>query len=116
MSTVIPPTVGRVVYFWPSADFRSQEGAQPQAAIIAYVHGERMVNIAGFDCNGAPFSQTSVQLAQPGDAEVPKGSFVEWMPFQIGQAAKTIEAQAVAAQATAKPASIFNNTGGQAPK
>ena len=112
---LIPPTVGRVVLFWPSAEFKAQKGSQPNAALVAYVHSDRMVNIAGFDCNGAPFSRTSVQLVQPGDPEVPKGAFVEWMPYQIGQAKAQVdklpEAKAVAAApvvtTTEKP-SVFN--------
>jgi hypothetical protein len=86
---MISPTIGRVVWFWSSAN----EDNRPCAALVAYVHSDTMINVGGFDHNGAPVSQTSVQLIQ-GD-EVPKGPHCRWMPFQKGQAAKNevLEAQ-----------------------
>lgn len=61
---------------------------QPQAAIVAFVHSDRMVNLAVFGQNGNTFPMTSVTLRQPED-ERPSGPFCEWMPYQQGQAAKT---------------------------
>jgi hypothetical protein len=93
---IIQPTVGRVVWYrelYPE----SIEGPQyksPQAAIVTYVHSDRMVNLATFDCNGNLNPRTSVRLVQDGD-EDPGCSHCEWMPYQKGQAAKTeaLEAQ-----------------------
>lgn len=85
---VIVPSVGRVLWFWPSKEYKEQERAQPCAAICTYVHSERMVNISTYNCNGEQYPLTSVPLRQPDDADPAKGPFVEWMPYQIGQAAK----------------------------
>lgn len=88
-TTVITPTVGRVVIFRPaktSYDFGYTvlEG-KDHAAIVACVHGLRCVNLTISDANGKTFNRTSVQLRQPGDA-VPVGDYCEWMPYQVGQA------------------------------
>ena len=85
---IIAPTVGRVVWYTPVAG--APEGVnhtdQPFAALVTYVWGDRMVNLAVFDHNGVAQSRTSVPLVQEGD-ELPNGSpFCRWMPFQIGQA------------------------------
>jgi len=91
---LINPTVGRVVWFFPSlltseAGFASPKGDAPLAAIIAHVWSETMVNLAVFDANGASHSRTSVRLVHEeltGDR--PAEAFCTWMPFQKGQAAK----------------------------
>ncbi len=44
-----------------------------------------MVNIGFRDQNGVPYAATSVDLWQ-GDNARPETNFVEWMPFQVGQA------------------------------
>ncbi|SNB69412.1 hypothetical protein SAMN06265338_103214 [Rhodoblastus acidophilus] len=89
---MIKPTVGRVVWYRPGpSDFGklAVNGDQPLAAIVSTVWNDRMVNIAGFDANGMPFNRTSVTLVQEGDAfPAINSGYVEWMPFQIGQAKK----------------------------
>lgn len=85
---VIPPSIGRVLWYWRNAEAKSEPGAQPQACLCCYVHNDRLVNIAGFDCDGRHFAERSVPLRQPSDSVPEKGSFVEWMPYQIGAAAK----------------------------
>jgi hypothetical protein len=95
MSDVIKPTVGRVVWYWPDAHDTSALGAvaygsdQPFAATVAYVHGDRMVNLSIVDHNGRQYERRSVTLLQPGDS-VPgsKEGRAEWVPYQVGQAAK----------------------------
>lgn len=90
---VIPPTVGRVLWYYPA--LRSGEsnfavhadGGGPYAAIIAHVWSETMVNLTVFDANGAPHSRTSVTLIQDDDVAT-DNAFCGWMPFQKGQAAK----------------------------
>lgn len=92
---MIKPTVGRVVWFRPSLNAAAEGGftyhnnGQPLAAIVAYVWGDRMVNLAVFDSNGVLHSKTSVPLVQDGDEPSPDGYYCEWMPYQKGQAAKT---------------------------
>ena len=104
MTTIIKPTVGRKVWYRPSAyDLMgpvpmcgsTAPGAQPLDATIIAVWGDRMVNVLVTDSMGKQFPVLSVTLLQAGD-EPPKdaegniaGRYVEWMPYQQGQAAKT---------------------------
>lgn len=82
---MIQPSVGRVVWYYPSGPRPSQ----PYPALVAYVHSDRCINVGGFTNGGQPFSDTSVQLLQDDDA-VPVGqAYACWMPFQKGQAQKT---------------------------
>lgn len=86
---MIKPTIGRVVWFWPSYAV-----AQPYAALIAFVHSDAQVNLAVFDGRGVGEGLDYVILYQ-GIGERPSGRFCEWMPYQQGQAAKaeTLEKQ-----------------------
>jgi len=96
---MIKPTVGRVVWFQPAKSEDEPLREQPLAAIIAYVWNDRMVNLGGFDENGAPFAATSVTLIQEEDDTQPaSGYFAQWMPYQVGQAKK----DETAAQSTSK--------------
>ena len=86
---MIKPEAGRHVHFYPthteSGKFTARE---PHAAIIAHVHGDRMVNLCVFDKNGNPVPKTSVPLVQPDD-EVPTGhAHCRWMPYTVESAAK----------------------------
>lgn len=81
---MIKPTIGRVVLV-----HRTGMGDQPEAALIAYVYSDRMINVGGFDHQGNPFQATSVRLLQDDDEAPPAGTYAEWMPFQKGQAQKT---------------------------
>ncbi len=95
---MIAPHVGRVVLFVPREDTFGQFGfylqaGKPHAALVTAVHGDRCVNLAVFDANGKTFGRTSVTLRQPGDEAPPHGDYCEWMPYQIGQAAKADELQ-----------------------
>lgn len=88
---MITPTVGRVVWYRPVADILCVNGTEPLAAIVAGVWGDRMVNLAVFDFNGAMHNRTSVTLVQPEDTK-PDHSFCQWMPFQVDQANKAAAA------------------------
>jgi hypothetical protein len=100
---MIKPTVGRVVWFYPSG---SHPDSQPLAAHIAAVWGDHCINVMVIGHNGVPWSHppTSVMLVQEGD-ERPKqtdgnnAQHCAWMPYQHGQAAKTEAAQREAAEA-----------------
>ena len=93
---IIKPTVGRVVWYWPwestprdgNAPGASHHVEQPFAALVAYVHSDRMVNLVVFDHNGISFPATSVVLVQEGDSKPDGAPFCGWMPYQIGQAKK----------------------------
>ncbi|MFJ1253416.1 hypothetical protein [Cupriavidus sp. CuC1] len=79
---MITPNVGRIVHFY------SRAHVEPEAAIVTYVRGDRMVNLTVFDRNGDSRAATSVTLVQDGDP-TPTNHYAEWMPYQKGQAAKT---------------------------
>lgn len=82
---MIKPTVGRVVYFH---QYGVDDDSEPWAAIIAHVHSDRLVNLMVVTPQGATAMRLCVELVQEG--EPPKDSaFARWMPYQIGQAART---------------------------
>lgn len=106
---MIQPTIGRIVWFHPSTSDAALSGsAQPLAAIVAYVHGDRCVNLGIIDANGGHHSRCSVLLLQDEDAAPEDGYYAEWMPFQKGQAAKTeaLEAKVLPATEQAIEAAI----------
>jgi hypothetical protein len=84
---VIAPTIGRVVWYYPSG---RTPPAQPQVALIAHVWSDTCVNLAIFDDNGQPYPPgcTSVLLVQEGNPVPTGGNYCCWMPYQIGQAQK----------------------------
>lgn len=98
-SKIITPTVGRIVWFTPGADFRGKwhnisqpEHRKPLVAMICHVWSDRMVNLDVVDSEGFHWDVTSVDLLQPGDDPAQFAihrRYAEWMPFQVGQAAKT---------------------------
>lgn len=107
MSKVITPSVGRKVWYRPSkndllgpggmvcsANMQDPTSGQPLDATVLAVWGDRCVNVLVLDIAGKPFTKMSVRLLQEGD-EKPKdpegnnvGGYVEWMPYQQGQAKK----------------------------
>lgn len=93
---MIKPTVGRVVWFTPSlaCGLVHRDKAAPLAAMVTHVWGDRMVNLVVFDSNGDPHSKTSVTLLQDDDAKPKYGHFCAWMPYQVGQWAKSAGASA----------------------
>ncbi|MET3514348.1 hypothetical protein ABIC63_002120 [Pseudacidovorax sp. 1753] len=106
--TIIPPTVGRVVWYYPDprsgeSGFQPPFKGAPLAAIIACVHSATMVNLTVFDANGAPHSRTSVELVHD-ESELSNDlrPFCTWMPYQKGQAAKTEAAERRAAAVETK--------------
>lgn len=108
MSKLIPPTPGRVVWYYPSQheiDAKTItliDPAKPLAATVAHVFDDRLVNLSIVDQVGAQFRRTSVQLLQEDDPvpHTSEGPYATWMPFQLGQAAKAAEADAAQAPAT----------------
>jgi len=87
---MIKPSIGRVVWYYPrGTQQRDNPDEQPNAALVVYVHNDRLVNLAGFDANGRHSQATSVRLIQEGDDAGeygPYAPFCSWMPFQLGQA------------------------------
>lgn len=90
----IEPTVGRVVHYYPSDDDHPHfYVGDPHAAIITEVHSNRMVNIVAFGSTGESHGMTSVDLVQPGDDTPDGGHYCAWMPYQVGQAERTKQAE-----------------------
>lgn len=98
---MIIPTIGRRVWYWPSAydcgnaaqqpasGVMEADAVQPCDAGICYVHGERLVNLTIADHGGFMHRRCGVQLLQEGD-EIPIGqAYATWMPYQVGQAKAT---------------------------
>jgi hypothetical protein len=83
---MIKPSIGRIMWYWPEKQYR---GEQPWAAIVTYVHSDIMVNLATWNADGHPQPKTSVPIVQDGSPYTAGDSpYVEWMPYQIGQAKK----------------------------
>lgn len=87
---MIRPTVGRVVWYRPNGreELTVLDPAQPLAAIVAFVHGDKMVNLSVVDHVGQRHAVERVVLLQEGD-NPSAGHYCEWMPYQKGQAART---------------------------
>jgi hypothetical protein len=87
---IIQPTPGRVVWYHPDEHMAQARfaSAPTLAAIVAFVHSDRMVNLTVLDALGNTHSRTSVLLVQDGDTAPDGGEYCEWMPYQKGQAAK----------------------------
>lgn len=83
----ITPTVGRIVWFVPRG---SEPDLQPLAAIVTYVHNDRLVNLAWFSADGHSYRAENTILVQEGD-DKPDADYCKWMPYQIGQAKKHSE-------------------------
>lgn len=107
-TNIIKPTVGRIVWYWPSAatqkmcNLSCNDPLQPMAAVISYVWHDRMVNLHVIDHAGMEGSITSVSLIQPGD-DVPEGrDYCQWMPYQQQQTRKDAAATSTQAAALAE--------------
>lgn len=74
---MIKPTVGRVVWYYNG----TQEQRQPLAAIVVFVHTDRMVNLSVFNAAGAQYGESSVRLVQEDEGRPAKGRWCEWMPY-----------------------------------
>ena len=86
--TVVTPTPGRVVWFYPFRDDEIPDYmGTPLAAIVAYMWNDRLVNLMVIDLDGMPVSRRKILFLQEGDA-VPGNSHACWMPYQIKQARK----------------------------
>lgn len=88
MTSPITPTVGRKVWYRPSAQDKSGSfpmqaaGEQPLDATVIAVWSDRMVNLLVTDVQGKQFPVPSCTLVQPGDTP-PAGRYCEWMPYQM---------------------------------
>lgn len=99
---MIKPSTGRVLHYFPSVDASLAPNAQPLAALLAGVVNDTTVNLTVSNFDGSTFAAQNVQLVQEGDQVIdPAKPFARWMPYQLGQAAKTEQVSAAAPQLTA---------------
>lgn len=85
---MITPAPGRVVWFYK--DLGQRQDQRPLAAIVTWVHNDRLVNLAVFSKDGGVVGWPDVPLLQDDEPIAkPWMPFAEWMPYQKGQAAKT---------------------------
>lgn len=113
MSNPILPTVGRVVHYCPPG--LDGQPRDVMAAVVAAVHNDEQVTLAVFDQNGGTFPAQYVphesmvvggmldddgaRVGAVGTAGELGMPFWRWMPYQIGQAAKTEQTAADLVQA-----------------
>lgn len=103
----ITPTTGRVVQFYhtdlASLPHEFHQGVTPEegrpygpyAATVAWVWNDRCVNLGVHDAIGRVHPITNVRLLQEGDELPPENQqWAQWMPYQLGQAARTEQAEA----------------------
>lgn len=102
----ITPTVGRKIWYRPHLNELSWPHDQPFDATVCHVNGDGTVNLYVRTETGNQLpNKNNVVIADGRDAE-PGEAF--WMPYQLGQAAKTAQAES---QLTASAA----QTGPQTP-
>lgn len=93
MSTVISPTIGRRVWYWPTAsdlnDMQIMGTTQPLDAGVCYVWSDNLVNLTVADHNGHMHRRTSVRLLQGDEEARPGEAYATWMPYQKQAATKT---------------------------
>lgn len=96
------PTVGRIVWYFPNREVDDiiTNNYQPLAAIVAAVFDEgKHVNLRVFDADGEGHPRRAIVFVQadevaPGTGPRAARSYACWMPYQVGQAAKTEQLQA----------------------
>lgn len=88
---MIDPTVARVVHFFPSSiDSEFDRHEAPFAAIIAKVWNDGVVNLMVVNKQGVACGRQHVPLVQEGQLPLdPDAPFCAWMPYQVGQAARS---------------------------
>ena len=95
---MIKPTVGRVVYYKPRPQFDDEMvrvGEQPLRADVLAVNSDTSVNLNIIDAAGNHFAILDVFLVHDTTTVTDEDSgYAYWMPYQLGQAAKTEAAEA----------------------
>jgi hypothetical protein len=108
---MITPTVGRIVWYRAKLLESSHPKESPeQAAIVVRVHGDRLVNLAVFGHSGHVVPMMWVPLVQDGDEAPIDRGYCHWMPYQLGQAAKTEAAEKSALELGAEARRLGTNS------
>lgn len=101
---MIKPTPGRVVWYYPTSDEPGPTVPGPLAATVAGVIDDETVNLTVHTFEGDVYARQKVQLCQ-GDTR-PELPYAEWMPYQLGQAAKVETAKPPTASPPPNPVVI----------
>ncbi len=80
---MIKPTVGRILWYRPDGPF-----GPTQAAIVCGVNSDNNVNLSVFGIYGEGPKQYQGILLSQDEESPPRGAYAQWMPFQVGQAAR----------------------------
>lgn len=97
----IMPTIGRKLYYIPQGHPTvAKFDDQPIDATIVYVWPQKspdgkydLLTLHLIDHSGTPCVAVHVPLVQDGDDVPSNGGYAEWMPYQVGQAAKSVVEQ-----------------------
>lgn len=102
MAHIIPPTIGRKVWFRPNGVnvignklLQVFDDSQALDATVVCVADAQTVNLLVVDHAGVTHAAPNIRLVQPqaGDLTPPEGTcYCEWMPYQVGQARSQIPA------------------------
>lgn len=100
MAHIIPPTIGRKVWFRPNGVnvignkiLLIYDDTQPLDATIVFISEDKLVNLMVADQAGETHAVMGAMLVQEGGELPPHGScYCEWMPYQVGQARSQIPA------------------------
>ena len=84
------PTVGRNVHYWCGP---YHTGDQPYHANVAHVNEDGTINVGFLYHTGMHGNDQNVPYWNGKDPK-PARSYWQWMPYQLGQAKKTEEAEA----------------------
>jgi hypothetical protein len=83
VNPITAPTVGRMAWYNPGRhDGISHTAGVPLAAIVAYVHSDRLVNLHVIDQNGDAHPRTSVAFVHESDVPPEYAAYCSWMPYQ----------------------------------
>lgn len=97
---MIPPTLGRVLWYYPGRDdiFPSDDDGRC-AALLVKVNNPHSVNLAVFDALGKTHPRMHVPLVQAGEP-APGVAYCSWSDWQISQVARNEAAEKALAAAT----------------
>lgn len=90
--TIIIPTVGRKMYYYPNTCDNELITYSDQAcdATVVHVNSESNVNLSVKDHVGNMFNRGSVTVVQEGQVIPTDTAYVQWMPYQVAQAVKSV--------------------------
>lgn len=89
--TKIVPTIGRKVWYRPGPDDEIMTVVNkdlPFDATVVCVINDALVHLVIFDHHGYSHRRFAIPVVNEGEPKPTEAPYVEWMPYQIGQAKK----------------------------